>query len=207
MEASDTARRGRLTPAAFLDRDGTLIEDVGYVDRLDRLRLYPWSVEAVRLLRRAGYAAVVVTNQAGVARGMISEQIVLDARDHIQLALARAGERLDGHYYCPHLPDAAVETYRRSCACHKPAPGMLQRAAAELSLDLPRSFVIGDRWSDIQTAAAGGCAGILVRTGYGASQEAEPPGGVTRPPVVDNLLEAVGWILRQHARQPAPTVE
>ena len=180
----------------FLDRDGTLIEDVGYVDRLDRLRFYPWSIEAVRLLRRAGYAAVVVTNQAGVARGMIPEQIVLDARDHIQRALAQVGERLDGHYHCPHLPDAAVAAYRRNCACHKPAPGMLQSAATDLNLDLTRSFVVGDRWSDIQTAAAAGCGGILVRTGYGASQEAAPPVGVTPPPVVDNLLEAVGRILR-----------
>ena len=201
MRASDTTRRGRLAPAVFLDRDGTLIEDVGYVDRLDRLRFYPWSIEAVRLLRRAGYAAVVVTNQAGVARGMISERIVLDARDHIQRALAQAGERLDGHYHCPHLPDAAVAAYRRSCACHKPAPGMLQRAATELNLDLTRSFVIGDRWSDMQTATAAGCAGILVRTGYGASQAAAPPAGVSPPPVVDNLLDGVGWILR-HPPQP-----
>ena len=205
MEASDTARRGRLTPAAFLDRDGTLIEDVGYVDRLDRLRLYPWSIEAVRLLRRAGYAAVVVTNQAGVARGMISEQIVIEARDHIQRALARAGERLDGHYHCPHLPDAPVAAYRRRCACHKPQPGMLRRAAAELHLDLARSFVVGDRWTDIQTAAAGGCAGILVRTGYGASQEPAPPAGLTPPPVTGNLLEAVGWILQHPAQAHTPS--
>ena len=195
MEA--VTRRGRPAPAVFLDRDGTLIEDVGYVDRLDRLRLYPWSIEAVRLLRRAGYAAVIVTNQAGVARGMIAEQIVLDARDHIQDALGQVGERLDGHYHCPHLHDAAVAAYRARCECHKPAPGMVLRAAAELNLDLAGSYVVGDRWSDIQLAAAAGCTGILVRTGYGASQAAEPPPDLAPPPIADNLLEAAGLILRK----------
>ena len=140
------------SPAVFLDRDGTLIEDVGYVDRLDRLRLYPWSVEAVRLLRRAGYAAVVVTNQAGVARGMISEQVVVEVRDRLQQDLARAGARLDGHYHCPHLPDAPLAAYRRRCGCHKPEPGMIRQAAAELALDLDRSVVVGDRWTDVRLA-------------------------------------------------------
>jgi D-glycero-D-manno-heptose 1,7-bisphosphate phosphatase len=183
------------TPAVFLDRDGTLIEDVGYVDRLDRMRLYPWSVEAVRLLRRAGYAAVVVTNQAGVARGMINEQVVVEVRDHLQEHLARAGERLDGHYYCPHLPDAPVAAYRRRCRCHKPEPGMIRQAAAELTLDLSRSVVVGDRWTDIRLARAAGTAAILVETGYGASQAASPAPGETADAVASNLLEAAGWIL------------
>ena len=189
------------TPAVFLDRDGTLIEDVGYVDRLDRMRLYPWSVEAVRLLRRAGYAVVVVTNQAGVARGMISEQVVVEVRDRLQQDLARAGERLDGHYYCPHLPDAPLAAYRRSCRCHKPAPGMIRQAAAELALDLARSVVVGDRWTDVRLARAAGTAAILVKTGYGASQAARPPSGAAADAVTANLLEAAGWILR---RLPPP---
>ena len=188
------------TPAVFLDRDGTLIEDVGYVDRLDRLRLYPWSIEAVRLLRRAGYAVVVVTNQAGVARGMISEQVVLEVRDRLQQDLARAGERLDGHYYCPHLPDAPLAAYRRRCRCHKPAPGMIRQAAAELALDPARSVVVGDRWTDVRLARAAGTAAILVKTGYGASQAADPAPAAAADAVTSNLLEAAGWILRQLPR-------
>ena len=184
------------TPAAFLDRDGTLIEDVGYVDRLERLRLYPWSVEAVRLLHRVGYAVVVVTNQAGVARGMVKEEVVLAAYDLIQQRLAEVGERLDGHYYCPHLEDAPVATYRHRCSCHKPLPGMVQRAAEELSLDLSRSVVIGDRWSDIQLAQSVGAKGLLVKTGYGATQVTTPPANVSPDAVTANLIEAVGWMLR-----------
>ena len=203
MEPSATAPRGHPKPAVFLDRDGTLIEDVGYVDRLDRLRLYPWSIEAVRLLRRAGYAVVVITNQAGVARGMIDEQIVLDARAHLQQALAGADTRLDGHYHCPHLPDAAVVAYRRRCDCHKPLPGMLRRAAAELHLDLARSFVVGDRWTDVETGRAAGSAGILVRTGYGASQAQQPPPDLATTPIAENLLQAAGWILRHRAPDKA----
>lgn len=185
-----------MRPAVFLDRDGTLNEDVGYVDRLDRLRLYPWSVEAVRLLRQAGYAAVVVTNQAGVARGMISEQVVVEVRDRLQQDLARAGARLDGHYHCPHLPDAPLAAYRRRCGCHKPEPGMIRQAAADLALDLDRSVVVGDRWTDVRLARAAGTAAILVRTGYGASQAAHPDPGATADAVASNLLEAAGWILR-----------
>ena len=173
-----------------------MIEDVGYVDRLDRLRLYPWSVEAVRLLRRAGYAAVVVTNQAGVARGMISEQVVVEVRYRLQQDLAGAGARLDGHYHCPHLPDAPLAAYRRRCDCHKPEPGMIRQAAADLVLDLDRSVVVGDRWTDVRLARAAGTAAVLVKTGYGASQAAHPAPGATADAVAANLLEAAGWILR-----------
>ena len=192
------------TPAVFLDRDGTLIEDVGYVDRLDRLRFYPWSIEAVRLLRRAGYAVVVVTNQAGVARGMVPEQVVHDVCELIQRTLAQAGERLDGHYYCPHLPDAPVETYRRRCSCHKPQPGMLRQAASDLDLDLEQSIVVGDRWTDVEMARAVGAKGVLVRTGYGVSQEASPPAHAAADAIVPHLLEAVGWVFCQ---RPLPARE
>ena len=188
------------TPAVFLDRDGTLIEDVGYLDRLERLRFYPWSIEAVRLFRQVGYAVVVVTNQAGVARGMISEQVVLDARDFIADQLARIGERLDGHYNCPHLPDDAVAAYRQQCLCHKPAPGMLQQARDELGLDLERSVVIGDRWTDVQMGRAVGARGVLVKTGYGATQLPHPPEGVTADAVSEHLLDAAGWTLRRLGR-------
>ena len=184
-------------PAVFLDRDGTLIEDVGYVDRLERLQLYPWSLESVRLLRRSGYAVVVVTNQAGVARGFVREQAVTDVFDLIQEQLAAIGERLDGHYYCPHLVDAPVESYRRSCSCHKPLPGMVEQAVAALDLDVSRSYVVGDRWTDVQLARAVGAKAVLVQTGYGVTQLADPPLGETADAVHANLLEAVGWVLSQ----------
>ena len=190
-------------PAVFLDRDGTLIEDVGYVDRLERLRLFSWSIESVRLLRRAGYAVVVVTNQAGVARGMVREQTVLDVHELIQRRLADVGERIDGHYYCPHLPDAQVQAYRHVCSCHKPSPGMVGQAAKELDLNASRSIVVGDRWTDMQLARAVGAKAVLVKTGYGVSQLAEPPPGVAADAVVDNLLQAVGWILEQSLPTPS----
>ena len=182
-------------PAVFLDRDGTLIEDVGYVDRIERLRFYPWSIECVRLLRRAGYAVVVVTNQAGVARGIIDERTVTDVHDVIQDRLADVGHRLDGHYSCPHLEDAPVTAYRRVCACHKPKPGLVEQAASDLRLDVGLSTVVGDRWTDVQLARAVGARAVLVKTGYGSSQELRPPKGVHADAVVDTLVEAVGWIL------------
>ena len=182
-------------PAVFLDRDGTLIEDVGYVDRIERLRFYPWSIECVRLLRQAGYAVVVVTNQAGVARGMVDKRTVTDVHDMIQGRLAEVGHRLDGHYSCPHLEDAPVAAYRRTCACHKPKPGLVEQAASELHLNVGRSIVVGDRWTDVQLARAVGARAVLVRTGYGASQERRPPDGVRADAVVETLVEAVGWIL------------
>jgi D-glycero-D-manno-heptose 1,7-bisphosphate phosphatase len=183
-------------PAVFLDRDGTLIEEAGYLDRLERLVFYPYSVDAVRLLNRADLAVVIITNQAGVARGIFQEGFVAEAHRHVTMTLARGGARIDGFYYCPHHPEASVEQYRKSCECRKPQPGMLRRAAEDLKLDLARSFVIGDRWHDLQAGDAVGTRGILVRTGYGRTEEASPTRAVRPAAIVDNLIEAASWILR-----------
>lgn len=185
-----------MRPAIFLDRDGTLNEDVGHLDRLERLALFPWSLDAVRLLRRAGYAVVVVTNQGGVARGFVAEAFVDEVRRVISRRLAAIGERLDGHYHCPHEPDAPVAAYRRECDCRKPRPGLVHRAARELGLDLPRSVVVGDKWSDVALARAAGTRAVLVRTGYGRSQEQAPPPDLRADAVADTLLDAASWILR-----------
>ena len=182
--------------AVFLDRDGTLIEEVGYLDRLDRLRLFPWSIDAVRLLNRAGFAVVVVSNQAGVARGFLDEAFVEQVRRDIDARLAAAGARIDGWYHCPHHPDAALPAYRRDCECRKPRPGMIRQAARDLDLDPARSYVIGDRWLDVKLARAVGAGAILVRTGYGATEEREPPDGVAADLIADNLMAAVAWLLR-----------
>jgi D-glycero-D-manno-heptose 1,7-bisphosphate phosphatase len=181
----------------FLDRDGTLIEEVGYLDRLDRLRLFPWSIDSVRILNRAGFAVVVVSNQAGVARGFFDEAFVLEVQREIDARAAAAGARIDGWYYCPHHPDAPVPLYRRQCECRKPRPGMIRQAASDLDIDLVRSYVIGDRWLDVQLAHNVGARGILVRTGYGATEERHPPDGVAADAVVENLIDAVSLILRE----------
>ncbi len=181
--------------AVFLDRDGTLLEEGNFVDRLDKLVFFPYSIDAVRALNRAGLAVVVVTNQSGVARGLYTEEFVRAAHRHINQRLEAAGARVDGFYYCPHHPEGSVEALRTECDCRKPKPGQLIRAAADLDLDLTRSFMVGDRWKDIEAGEAVAARGVLVRTGYGRDQEEahESRGAV----VVDNLIQAVSWILRQ----------
>lgn len=182
-------------PAVFVDRDGTLIEEAGYLDRLERLVVYPWSIDAVRLLNRAGFSVFVVTNQAGVARGLVDESFVHEAHRHLTAMFAAGGAQISACYYCPHHPDATVAAYRQTCDCRKPKPGMIRRAAQEFSLDLSRSFLAGDKWIDIESAQAAGVAGILVRTGYGESEARRARDGVEAAAVVSNLMEAVSWIL------------
>jgi len=186
-----------LRPAVFLDRDGTIIDDVGYLDRVDDVAIYPWSADALRLLGRAGFAIVVITNQSGVARGLYPESAVHDVHAHLAEALGRGGAVVDGWYHCPHHHDAADPAYRLDCDCRKPKPGMLTRAATELGLDLARSVVIGDRWSDVAAARAVGAAGVLVRTGVGAHEERTPLAGVIADAIVPSLAEAASWILRE----------
>lgn len=185
-----------MTPAVFLDRDGTLNEDVGHLDRLERLTLFPFAIDAVRLLNQAGFRVVVVTNQGGVAAGMVEERFVVELHDLLQRRFAAGGATIARIYHCPHDPDAAIPAYRRTCDCRKPAAGMLRRAAADLDLDLSRSYMIGDKWTDVAVATQVGATGMLVRTGYGVTQEARP----NRPPdavVVDDVMAATVRILEQ----------
>ena len=185
------------TPAVLVDRDGTLIEDRGYVDRIDRMDIYPYAIEALRVLQRAGFKIVVVTNQAGVARGMFTEAFVHEAHAWLREQFEAGGVRFDGIYYCPHHTEGSVDTYRVACECRKPQPGMALQAAKDLDLDLSRSFVVGDRWLDVALANRAGARGILVRTGYGAAEETKPADGVVAAAVVDHVHAAATWILRQ----------
>ena len=187
-----------MKPAVFLDRDGTLIEDVGYLRTVRDLRLFPWTVDAVRALNHAGLPVVVITNQSGIARGLLTEETVHDVHRHLSSLLEAGGAHVDAYYYCPHHPDGSVATYSRRCDCRKPARGMIDRAAADLGIEPARSFVVGDKWLDVGAARTVGGRGILVRTGYGAAEEREPQPDVSADAVVDNLIEAVGWILRNH---------
>jgi D,D-heptose 1,7-bisphosphate phosphatase len=182
-------------PAVFLDRDGTINVDAGYIDRLERLELYPFAIDAIRLFRRAGYLVVVITNQAGVAQGLYDEDFVETTARFLASQAERGNTQIDGHYYCPHSPDAVVERYRVDCECRKPKAGMAFRAAEELGIDLSRSVVIGDRWRDLAVARAVGARGILVKTGYGATEALRPPPGLSADAVCDDLIGAAVWLL------------
>jgi D-glycero-D-manno-heptose 1,7-bisphosphate phosphatase len=186
-----------LAPTVFLDRDGTLIEEVGYLSHLDRIALYPWSIESVKLLNRAGFKVVVVTNQAGVARGLFDEDFIDEAHRFLDQKFGDGGATIDKFYYCPHHPEASVEAYRCECDCRKPKAGMLWKAAQELQLELSHSFVIGDRLSDLRLGPAVGAKSVLVRTGYGETTARELTDDVEVDYTAPELMTAVAWILRQ----------
>ena len=150
--APASVRGGR--PAVFLDRDGTMNEDVGYLSELSHLTLYPWAIDVVRLFNRAGYAVVVITNQGGIGRGMIRPEFVGELHAAIAARLARGGAHVDGWYHCPHHPAALVDALKGDCRCRKPEPGMLLDAVRDLGLDPARSWMIGDKWHDVQVGAA-----------------------------------------------------
>ena len=176
-----------MRPTVFLDRDGTINEDVGYLNSLERLVFIPGALDAIRLLTRAGYQIAIVTNQAGVALGMIPEQTLRDVNAAIDRRIREAGGAIAGWYICPHAKD---------CDCRKPKPGLFTQACAELPVDKTRSFYIGDKSSDMQAAEAAGVAGILVRTGYGEGELAKHNGKVPGASLVAaNLAEAASRIM------------
>ncbi|MBT8403021.1 MAG: HAD family hydrolase [Gemmatimonadetes bacterium] len=180
-----TAGPGR--PAVFLDRDGTLIEDADYLADPEGVVLIAGAADALARLRAAGFALVVVTNQSGIARGRFTEGDYRRVSARLDELLAEGGVALDASLHCPHHP-----TYSGPCGCRKPAPGMLVSAAGALGLDLDRSWIVGDKVTDLQAGDAAGAAGILVRTGYGGTEEDELPGGGA---VVDSIREAADHIL------------
>ncbi len=192
---------GGLRPAIFLDRDGTMNEDVGYLSELSQLTLYPWAIDAVRLFNRAGYAVVVVTNQGGIGRRMIRPEFVGELHAEIAARLGRGGAHVDGWYHCPHHPAALIDELRVDCRCRKPEPGMVLDAVADLGLDPTRSWVIGDKWLDVQLGQRVGARGILVRTGWGRLEEETRPDGQTVHAICDTLAGAAAVVL---ASDPGP---
>jgi D-glycero-D-manno-heptose 1,7-bisphosphate phosphatase len=181
-----------LRPAVFLDRDGTICEEVGYLNHLSRLMIYPWASRAIRRLNDAGLPVVVVTNQSGVSRGIFPETLVADVHRQMAQELGTARARLDAVYYCTHRRED-------NCDCRKPLPGLLHRAAEEHCLDLTRSFVVGDRYADVAVAHAAGGQGILVLSGYGRGEYELHREEWPRQPdyVAENLEVAVDLILEQ----------
>lgn len=188
--------------AVFLDRDGTINEEVGYLDSLERLVILPGAAEAIKMINESGMKVVVITNQAGVAKGYFDEELVLATHDMISKILAREGAFIDRFYYCPHHPTEGKGIYLQTCACRKPEAGMLHQAARELDIDLTRSYMIGDTLRDMETAARAGTRGILVRTGYGGNMSAPVPNGSGAAPVhvAADIFDAVQWIMTDYQR-------
>jgi D-glycero-D-manno-heptose 1,7-bisphosphate phosphatase len=183
-----------LNRAVFIDRDGTINVEKEYLYRVDDFEFIPGAPQALRLLNEAGFMVVVVTNQSGVARGYYTEEDVGILHRHIATELAKAGARVDAWYYCPHHPSGRGG-YSLPCLCRKPLPGMLLEAAGRHDIDLAESVMIGDRLADMEAGIAAGCRTILVRTGYGAADEAR----VSPMTVVcDNLLAGVLSLVRPH---------
>ncbi len=191
---------GRPRPAFFLDRDGTLIREVGYLSRIEQVEILPEAIRAVQLINQAGAAAVVVTNQSGVARGFLGESQLEGIHQHLLAAFSRGGAHLDAFYYCPHHPHAEQLRYRIDCSCRKPAPGMLRAAARDLNLDLTRSIMLGDTLRDVEAGRRAGCRTVLVRTGKGMFEEVqledpETPAPARPDHIAANVLQGVRWAL------------
>jgi len=188
-----------LKRAVFLDRDGTINKEVGYLDDPERFELLPGVGKAIARLNRAGLPVVVVSNQSGVARGYFSIDILTAMDWKMADLLAREGAFLEGVYYCPHHPEAELVEYRRECKCRKPKPGLIQMASDDLDLSPADSFVIGDRLADVQAGQALGARSILVLSGYGRAELRKlEASGETRPGhVARDLAAAVDWVLDQ----------
>lgn len=183
--------------AVFLDRDGTINEQMGYINHISRFILLPGVGKAISRLNDQNIPVVVVTNQSGLARGYFPPSLLEDVNKKMTQELAEDGAHIDGLYICPHHPEAKQEEYRKKCTCRKPQTGLLEQAAEELGLDLERSFMVGDRWSDLKCGAAAGASSVLVLTGYGrGDQKYIGPGQQIQPAfVADDLHAAVDWIL------------
>ncbi len=182
----------------FVDKDGTLIEDLPYNVDPRRVRFAPGAREAVRLLGAAGVELAVVTNQSGVARGYFSTADLRRLGEHLAEEIEALGGRLAGFYACPHLPDGSVRAFSTSCDCRKPRPGLLLRAFAELGVDPGRSWFVGDTWMDVAAGHAAGCRSILVGPEW--RDRSTHPAGIEPDAAVPDLLAAARIVLADHAR-------
>ena len=189
------------TPAVFLDRDGTIIEDPGYIDDPDKVRLLPGAAEAIRRFAEAGYLTVLVSNQSGIARGLLDEDKLADIHDRLEDLLEEEGASLDGAYYCPYLDadEAVVHRYRKDSELRKPNPGMLLQAATDLDIDLHKSWMIGDGARDVHAGHRAGCKTILLTDDKSGPEARE----CVPTHVAPRLLDAVTWIESAQVEEPA----
>ena len=182
-------------PAVFIDRDGTISEEVGYVNHPSRFRLFPYSADAIRILNNNDWLAILITNQAGVARGYFSEDVIVSVHDRLKQELH--DERLDAIYYCAHHPSVGEPPYRFDCDCRKPKTGLIDRAAQDFQIDLGASWMVGDRYSDVELARNAGLQSAFVLSGYGLGEwEYQSTSWKQQPDIVcETLLDAVKKIV------------
>lgn len=188
-------------PALFMDRDGTVSEEVGYVNHPSRFRLFPYSADAIKLLNDNGWLAIVVTNQAGVARGYFAEDVIVQIHEQMRRDLQNAGAKLDAIYYCAHHPSVGEPPYRFECDCRKPKTGLIEHAAADFEIDLERSWMVGDRYGDVELARNAGLHSAFVLSGYGRGEWEYQRGSWKFEPevVAENLLAAAQLIIERDA--------
>ncbi|MBW1683202.1 MAG: HAD family hydrolase [Deltaproteobacteria bacterium] len=186
-----------MKPAVFLDRDGTVNEQMGYINHPSRFVMLPGAAEAIARLNHAGYLVIVVTNQSGVARGYFPEELVVEVHAMLKQMLGRRGAHVDGIYYCPHHPRGKVEGYRKTCECRKPGTGLVKRACKDFEIDMACSFMVGDRYSDVEMGHRLGLPSVMVKTGYGRGDLRYVVPTMANGPdfVADDLKGAVDWIL------------
>lgn len=177
-----------LSKVVFLDRDGTIIEDKNFLKTPDEIEFFPGSVQAIRILRNLGYKIVVLSNQSGIGRGILTEKMVKEVNDSLIRRLEEKDAPVDALYFCPHQRDD-------NCGCRKPKTGMIQKAAQELKLNLKNTVVIGDKLTDVKLGKNIRAKTILVQTGYG-KKELDKLVDVNDKPdfVAENLLQAVNWL-------------
>ena len=189
--------------AVFIDRDGTMSEEVGYLNHSSRFRLFPYTATAIKHLNESGWLAIVVTNQAGVARGYFSEDMIETVHAQMTKDVTANGGRIDAIYYCAHHPSVGEPPYRVACDCRKPQPGLINRAAEQFDVDLSSSWMIGDRYSDVELARNAGVKSMFVLSGYGRGEwEHQRTTWSAQPDLVaENLLEAVQMIVSTEGAQ------
>ena len=187
-------------PAVFLDRDGTIIEEVGYIDSPDKVQLIAGADQAIKSFRNAGFKIIVVSNQSGVAHGYFDENTVLLINNRVAESLALNGAIIDAFYFCPHHPDIGDLDYRKDCECRKPKPGMLLQAVEEHEIDLSKSIMIGDKYTDVKAGKSLNLISILVLTGFGEEEYQKIRSNGLQPEpdfVAQNIREAASFIKKQ----------
>jgi len=190
-----------MNKAVFLDKDGTINKDLGYINDPEKLELLPRSAEAVKKLNEAHFKVIVISNQAGIARGLVTENILQNIDKKLQKELLKGGAYINAIYYCPHHPEHGLYPYKKACECRKPHTGLVEQAVSDHSIDLKQSYFVGDKLSDVQTGKAVKVKTVHVLTGKGKKQREEKDYERNKPDFeAEDLLDAVNWILKDEKK-------